>query len=196
MIIAIEHLEKEYGLWILYEYINASKLCNGHIIYTNIRSERISRILSRYGQVYKERINEIYREEDLIILDPEANEALTQGDIHSNTVIVIGGILGDHPPKKRTKKLLTSRMPRAKSRNLGRKQMSIDGAAYTAYQIARGVNYDQIHYIDGLEVEGMDWEITLPYRYPLKDGRPILSHTIRKILEEIGLFDEYWLKTL
>ena len=195
MKIAIEHLEEEYGLWIIYEYINASILCDGNIMYTNISIERVGRILARYGDVYKKKIEDIIDRERLIILDPEAPKTLSPSDINDETVIVVGGILGDHPPKKRTRKLLTEKIG-AEARNLGKKQMSIDGAAYTAYQIANGARLEEIEFIDGLDITGKDWEVTLPYRYPLRDGKPIISYTIKKILEEIGIFDEYWMRRL
>lgn len=195
MRIAIEHLEKDYSLWIIYEYINASILCGGNIIYTNIGNERVGRILARYGEVYREKIDEIYDRERIIILDPMAHKTLTPSDLRRDTVLVVGGILGDYPPRRRTKKLLTERI-KAETRNLGMEQMSIDGAAYTAYLIANGAKLDEIEFIDGLNIMGRDWEVTLPYRYPLKDGEPIISYTIKKILEEIGIFDEYWMKSL
>ncbi len=194
MKIAIEHLEEEYSLWIIYEYINASILCEGKIIYTNIDRERVARILSRYGEVYREKVDEIINPDNLIILDPEASKPLSPYEINRETVLVVGGILGDNPPRKRTKKLLTDRIE-TKARNLGEKQMSIDGAAYTAYLVANGMSLNQIPFIDGLEIVGRDWEVTLPYRYPLKNSRPILSPIIKRIIEEIGIFDEYWMRT-
>lgn len=196
MRIAIEHLELDYSLWLIYEYINASILIQGGIIYTNIDNERVKKILARYGEVYSESIKDLYRDIDLIILDPKAREELEPDDIDRETVIVVGGILGDNPPKGRTYKLLTSRIPWARSRNLGDKQMSIDGAVYTAYLISKGYRIKDIKFIDNLNIIGKDFEVILPYRYPLKENKPILSYTINKIVKEIGIFESYWMKTL
>lgn len=196
MRIAIEHLEVDYSLWIIYEYINASILSQRDIIYTNIGSERAKKILARYGKVYSESIKDLYRDGDLIILDPKAKEVLKPEDIEMGTVVVVGGILGDDPPMGRTYKLLTSRIPWARSRNLGNIQMSIDGAVYTAYLIVNGFRIEEIKFVDGLNIIGKDFEVTLPYRYPLKDGKPTLSTTIHKILEELGIFDQYWMRTI
>ena len=83
--IVIEHLEDCYSLWLLYEYINASTLVGrDNIIYSNIKSSRVRRILSRYGLVLDSRIGSIVREEDMIILDPSAPKTIEQRDIKYN----------------------------------------------------------------------------------------------------------------
>ncbi len=195
--IVIEHLEECYGPWLLYEYINASMLVGReNIIYSNIRSGRIRRILSRYGFVLDSSIGSIVKDEDMIILDPSAPKTIEQRDIKYNTYIVIGGILGADPPLGRTRELLTERHRGAKARNIGDKQFSIDGAAYVAYMLLNGLDLHDIEYIDDLTVQSEYSIVKLPYRYPLKNEVPIISKTIKTILSIEGPFSQYWTRKL
>ncbi|HEW93851.1 hypothetical protein DRN84_01600 [Candidatus Geothermarchaeota archaeon] len=195
--IVIEHLEDRYSLWLLYEYINASTLVGrDNIIYSNIKSSRVRRILSRYGLVLDYRIGSVVREEDMIILDPSAPKTIEQRDIKYNTYIVVGGILGTDPPLGRTRELLTGRYRGAKARNIGDKQFSIDGAVYVAYMLLNGFDLHDIEYIDDLTIQSEYSVVRLPYRYPLKDGIPIISKTIKTILPVEGPFSLYWTRKL
>ncbi len=193
--IVIEHLEESYSLWLIYEYINSALSIKGNVIYTNVKSERVSRILKRYGRVYSKRVDEIFNEKELIVLDPKAGETLEPGEA-KNKIIVVGGILGDYPPRGRTEELLSRRLENASKRNIGDKQLSIDGAVYTAYMILSGYRLDEIEYVDSPVIKGDDFEVTLPYRYPIKDGKPLISPVVEAIVKYLGVFDEYWLRTL
>ncbi len=193
--IAIEHLEPVYSLWLIYEYINASRFQRGGIAYTNIGNPRVRRILSRYGYVYKERIGDIVDKERLIILDPNAEKDIEYNEI-GDKILVIGGILGDNPPRGRTEKLLWSRYRGAIRRRMGIGQMSIDSSVYVASKILEGYSLNDIDFIEGLTIETDLDVIILPYRYPLENGEPIISPVIRKIIQFIGLFHEYWLRTI
>jgi len=195
--ICIEHLEDGYSLWLLYEYINASKLIGkDKMIYSNIRSERVYRILSRYGTVYKDRIKEHIDTSKIIILDPDADRELGYSDLIDIDCIVIGGILGDHPRKGRTRRLLSSFYYGSKTRNIGDEQYSIDGAAYMAFLILKGYRIDDIPRFNKLKIVKEDSVVELPYVYPIKDRKPIVSQIILKIIDKIGIFDDYWVKRL
>ncbi len=193
--IAIEHLEDEYSIWLILEYINAGVLLGGMIAYTNIKYDRIGRILKRYGYVYEERVGDLFHDDRLIILDPRAGKDLHPDEV-DDRILVIGGILGDHPPRGRTEKLLARRYPGALRRRLGKRQMSIDSAAYVAYIVSSGYSIEDIRYVDGLRIDTEDGEVVLPYRYPLRNREPIISPIILKIIRKIGIFDDYWLRTL
>lgn len=191
--IVVENMEETIGPWLLFEYINAAKLCKD-IMFTNICSDRLANILGRYGRVYRESFIHIIREKDVIVLDPSADKPLEPEDTVGRA-IVIGGILGDDPPKGRTKMLLTDRYG-LQSRNIGDKQYSIDGAVYVAHRISEGESLENIKYVDGLEIDAWDFTIQLPYRYPVERGRPLASPILTKILKHIGYLDEYWMREL
>jgi ribosome biogenesis SPOUT family RNA methylase Rps3 len=191
--IVIEHLEERITPWLLFEYINASRLVGrDKIIFSNIPPGRASRILSRYGEVYPRRIREYCDTRKIIILDLKAEKMLEKADIRAGDLIVIGGILGSHPPMGRTGRLLTRHYPGARVRSLGRIQFSIDGAAYVASLLASGRDLREIDIVYGLYIPSRDNDVILPYAYPIVGSRPIISRTLRRLLELLGPFDDYW----
>ncbi len=190
--IVIEHLEDHYSPWLIYEYIHAAQVSRCRIIYTNIGDTRVARILSRYGEVYSQHAWEVLPRESIMVLDPNAEETLSSREAGAYNLL-IGGILGDYPPRGRTRELLTEPLG-LPARSIGEGQYSIDGAVYVACQLQMGMELREIRYIDGLTVKGADHEVHLPYRYPVVEGRPLLSPVIRRILEVEGVFSEYWLR--
>jgi len=190
----IEHLEPTLSRWILIEYENAVRLV-GRIIITNVKNERDREILSKIAVVKSERACELY--DKAIILDPQASEELTPEDADKADVVVIGGILGDHPPRGRTKEMLTSTFKNPIARSIGPKQFSIDGAVFVAHMVLnRGYRLDEIEYVDGIilrrNVFGVEHTIELPYRYPIVNGRPLISDKLVEMLTtcEVELFEE------
>ena len=90
--------------------------------------------------------------------------------------VVIGGILGDHPPKGRTQKLVTAKLPSATVRSLGDEQFSIDGAVYLTKVVSEGKKLEEVSIKKGLTIRLNEYaEVYLPYAYPLKDGKPVIS---------------------
>jgi ribosome biogenesis SPOUT family RNA methylase Rps3 len=85
------------------------------------------------------------------LLDLRAKKALDHSDRQELNVLIFGGILGDHPPRDRTKPLrefLGDNM-----RHLGPVQMSTDTAILTSQIIlADGVELGQIPFVDAPEV--------------------------------------------
>ncbi len=190
-VVAIEHLEDELSPWLLLEYRHASLILGKNMIeYTNV-PRKYHRILSKYGAVHSGSVLEIYDHSKLLILDPASEKPLVRNDLDTVEAVVIGGILGDHPPKKRTHKLLSSKAPRAIRRNIGRGQYSIDGAVYVVYMVMNGYSLDEIHYVDGVKMEvkhdGITEEIILPFRYPLVNGNPLLAPGLKQLLEKGSL---------
>jgi len=195
--ICIEHLEESYSLWLLYEYINASKLIGrNNIIYSNISSGRIYRILSRYGKVYKNRLKYHVSTSKILVLDPDADIELKYSDLNDIEYIVVGGILGEHPRRGRTKKLLSNYYRDSKVRNIGDGQYSIDGAVYMAYLISNSMDIREIPKVNKLKIFSDGYITELPYIYPIRNGEPIISSVIMKIINEIGIFDEYWVREI
>jgi len=191
--IIIEHAEEVFSPWLIFEYINASKLIGkDKIIYSNIDNLRVRRILRRYGIVYEKRIRNYINERNLIILDPKAKKTLSSEEAINYDGIIVGGILGDHPPRGRTSSLISNYYPLSLKRNLGTEQLTIDGAAYTAYLIATGRRVEDIKFMYRIELNIDETTIVLPYKYPFRGGEIVLSETIKKILSLRGIFDDYW----
>ena len=203
--IAIEHLEPRLSKWILLEYSHVSKMIGrDKLHFTNVVNEKDRRILEKYGIVHKESIVELIQDrwDNILVLEPKANKLLKPKDfINGRNLIVIGGIMGDHPPRGRTYELLTSKMlskfhGKVKPVSLGKHQFSIDGAAYMAIQVFKGLTLDQIPIVVGVKIKvksyikGVEHEIYLPYTYPLINGKPLLAPGLREYLERAIVLEE------
>ncbi|MEM2321388.1 MAG: SAM-dependent methyltransferase [Candidatus Bathyarchaeia archaeon] len=188
MLFVIEHLEPEISKWLYLEYKHASKIVGeDRLVFTNVKKEDVN-ILSNLGIVKSESFIEIFNQRKVVILDPKAKERIKPEDLEKKEAIIIGGILGDHPPRGRTRKLITLRAPEAAARNLGKGQFSIDGAVYIAKMICEGFRLEDIPIKRGLYIKINERaEVHLPYVYPLKDGKPVVSEELLKYLvsEEI-----------
>lgn len=193
----IEHLEQEVSKWLYIEYEHASEIVGKErLVFTNVKGRDAS-ILSSLGIVRSESFIEIFDQRKVIILDPKAKEKLKPEDFWGKEAVIIGGILGDHPPRGRTRKLITSRAPEATARSLGRGQFSIDGAVYMAKIVYEGTRLEDIPVKRGLRVKLSERaEIYLPYLYPLKDGKPVISEKLLRYLtsEEIIADEEKLLR--
>ena len=197
-VIAIEHLENHASEWILLEYRHASSIYQPLVI-TNARCyyDTLSRITKTYKESILELEGELYTSQSrLVILDPLAKETLSYEDVENAEAIVVGGILGDHPPRGRTSKLLSSRTTRAKIRNLGSKQLSIDGAVYVASKIIEGKSLESIKFIDNPKVKiltpmGFELEVELPFTYPAIEDKPLLPPGFKELVSSRLLYEEY-----
>jgi ribosome biogenesis SPOUT family RNA methylase Rps3 len=174
LLFVIEHLEPRLSKWVLIEYEHASMIVGRkNLAFTSVK--RGFKTLQRLGKVYRESAVEIFDREDTIVLDPKAEEPLEPSDFDSASMVVVGGILGDHPPRGRTWSLITSKMKRARARSLGKCQFSIDGAVYMALKVASGVRLSEIPVANSLTLKCGDLEIRLPFCYPLVNGKPVIS---------------------
>jgi ribosome biogenesis SPOUT family RNA methylase Rps3 len=182
-------LEIEIGKWLYFEYAHASRIAGkDRLVFTNIKNPEDAKILSNLGLIRRESFIDIFSQDRIIILDPKAPQSLRPEDLRDIEAFIIGGILGDHPPKGRTRMLITSRAPFALSRNIGRGQFSIDGAVYVAKLVSEGVRLENIAVKKGLHIKlNKRAAIYLPYMYPLKDGKPVISDELTRYLisEEI-----------
>ncbi len=197
-VIAIEHLEDYTSEWLLLEYKHASSLYQPLVI-TNARCyyDILSKITKTYEKSILELEGELYTSQSkLIILDPLAPETLSHNDTKNAEIIVVGGILGDHPPRGRTYKLLSSRTTRALIRNLGSKQLSIDGAVYVASRIINGGDLKDIKFVDNPRIKtitpmGFELEIELPFTYPVVQGKPLFPRGFKELVSSRLLYEEY-----
>lgn len=169
--------------WLLYEYENASRIAGVDcLIFTNVSGVGAER-LRGLGEVRSEHVWEIFNPEELIILDPQSPRALQPEEARGKKAIVVGGILGDNPPRGRTRKLLTSRARGAASRNIGAWQFAIDGSVYVAKKVLEGYRLEAIPVKRRLAIKVSEHHsIMLPYAFPLHNGKPVINPKLVKYL--------------
>lgn len=200
--IIIEHCEEELSPWILLEYRHASIIYGREYLwFTNIPT-KYQKILSKYGKVRIESVLELIRRneiktEEVIVLDPKASRTLTYKDLSEAKYVIIGGILGDYPPKGRTWEYITSRIrENVKAFNIGENQYSIDGAVYYVEHLWRNKDMSGFKYVDGVILKTDHGEIKLPYRYPLVNDKPLLADGLEYYLKYRKIRDDIWLEII
>lgn len=181
-IIIIEHLEPELWPWCIIEYESISKMFSkSEIWFTNIKKD--GQKLSNLGKVFKKSVLDMNLE-DACVLDPDAKKTIDYEDSKKFKYFIIGGILGDYPPKKRTKVELTKKLSNAEARNMGKKQFSTDNAVYVLKNILNGGSMKNMSFQNKLTVKINNVEsIELPYYYPLVDGKPRISQKLLSYLK-------------
>jgi len=181
----IEHLEPELFEWCLIEYENISKIVGKeNLWFTNVGNKKKSdrKKLEKFGKVFSKSVKEMNLE-NACILDPESKKILKPKD--NFDYYIFGGILGDYPPRKRTKNQLTKFL-KAETRNISKEQMSTDNAVYTVKQIVeKGKNFNELNFVDNISVKINEFEsVELPYRYNLIKGKPLVSKKIKTYLRK------------
>ncbi|AFK23036.1 hypothetical protein [Pyrococcus sp. ST04] len=189
--LVIEHLE-EISEWLLLEYKHVAQWWGDKLIFTNVRPEE-RRILAEIGSVVSESITRLpFDRSKVIVLDLQAEEELKPEDIEEDTIIVVGGILGDAIPRGRTKKFITSKMSGVKVRHIGKPQFSIDGASIIAKLIADGKRLEEIEYEENPTIKLDEFsEITLHYAVPKLNGKLLLTPGLIELQKrELGYYEE------
>jgi ribosome biogenesis SPOUT family RNA methylase Rps3 len=178
--IVIEHLESKVWPWCIIEYESISKIIpKDNLWFTNVRDRK----LSKFGKVIDKSVLDLDIK-NVCILDPDAPKLLDSKDAKNFDYFIIGGILGDYPPRKRTKAELTLKMNGAESRNLGKKQFSTDNAVYVLKEIIEGKELRDIKFQNKLVLKINEIEsIELPYYYPLINGKPRISDKLINYLK-------------
>lgn len=176
----IEHLEPEVSEWCFIEYKHISRIIGkSNLIFTNIFLEKLKKL----GEVRKESVVSLNLN-NVCVLDPSAKETLKPEDKFD--YYVFGGILGDYPAQKRTKRLLSSKLKNVSLRNLSEKQMSTDTAVFVTKKILDGI--EDLKFIDEPEIvlkKGeIEERIKLPYRYVLKNNKPLIEKELIEYLKK------------
>jgi len=144
----IEHLEPKVYKWCTLEYAHISSFVGKkNLIFTNTKSTS----LKKFGKVIPKSVTKLDLEK-ACILDPEAKQTLTPTIAKKFDYFIFGGILGDDPPKIRTKDELTSKLS-FPSFNLGKHQMSTDTAVIVTKMITKGKRLSELKFKDGIEIE-------------------------------------------
>lgn len=180
MLFVIEHLEPKLSEWLFIEYSHAAQIVGRErLLITNVKKRSEFQKLARIANVERKSVHELFEQREIIVLDPRAKKGLSPADMKNRRAIVIGGILGEEPPKGRTEELLTMSLQEAVARNIGRHQFPIDGAVYVAKQVCSGKKLEEIPVKLGLEIEaGIGHSVILPYAYPIVEGKPLISQKL------------------
>lgn len=185
--------------WMMSEYGYVIKLFkNGgsSVLFTNVKSQRAREVLREMGaDVTESSVADLVIRGLLrcpLVLDPKAGEPLRPEDLAKTDSVIIGGIMGEHPPKGRTFREITSRLtPRAMARNLGRYQLTIAGAAYVLKRVAEGARLESLDIRFGLKftisVGGYEVIIELPYAFPYEGGKPVLPENYLEVVARRSL---------
>lgn len=196
-VLIVENLEPCPSPWLLTEYSYLTSLFPGRTVFTNVKHPRLKKELERIGRVHGISATEFTRVLDLrdvIVLDPAAEEPLTTEDVKECDAVVIGGIMGDYPPRGRTKELITDKLPEAKSRHLGKTQLTIAGAAYVLKKIEDGARLEDIEIREGLtftiSLGGAELTIELPYGFPVENGRLVLPKNYLEVVARRSVYYE------
>ncbi|MBI2451489.1 hypothetical protein HYV50_00250 [Candidatus Pacearchaeota archaeon] len=176
-IFVIEHLEQKIWKWCFFEYKNISKIVGKeNVWFTNLK--RGTGILRKYGKVIRKSVRE-FDLEKVCVLDPEAKKTLTPKEANKFDYFVFGGILGDYPSRKRTKKELTKFIKNARARSIGKEQLATDNAVYVVNEIVKGKKIGDLKFKNGVEIRINKIESTiLPYKYALVKGKPLVSRDL------------------
>ncbi len=180
----IEHLEPKLWPWCIIEYKHISKIVGkNNLLFTNLKKTDFKK-LNKYGKVSDNKARE-FSLKNACLLDPESKKTLTSKEAKKYSYFIFGGILGDYPPRKRTKSELTRFIKNTKIRNLGKHQLSTDNAVFVVKQLCNGKNLEDIKFQDEVEIKINKIESTiLPFKYPIVNGKPNISKELVKYLKK------------
>ncbi len=195
----VENMEPCLSPWLLAEYRYVAEIFGERLIITNVKDENMLRSLRTLAKATPTSLANFIKEHgisprNIIVLDPSAPKELKAEEIQSAEAVVIGGIMGDYPPRGRTRELITSKIPEAMARNLGKYQLTIAGTAYILREVEKGRPLNQLDIRYGLTHELRLNDITLvidlPYAFPFEDGKPVLPTDYLSIIGERSVYYE------
>ena len=175
----IEHLEPEIDDWIAIEYANiVRKVGPERLIITNIAETVLQQLaihgcdlqavgvrtypqsLLHYAGNTEQQQFVIPPENEIALLEMRTQYQLSPADGQVLKYVILGGILGDNPPRDRAGHLRESK--RFTLRHLGSKQMSVDTAAIVCSLIVDHKHeLDQLPYVDNPEIKTGDSDSAL-----------------------------------
>lgn len=181
-LLIIEHCEQELSKWLSLEYKNSVKIWGKNTFFTNVKDKKTYEALKNIGKVEKNNAKKFLKNKKCIILDPQAKKTLMTNDFSKIDAIIIGGILGYKKPKGRTKKLISDKY-NFETRNIGSKQLSIDGAVFVVKAISLGLRLKDIEITYEVEIVHDKIHSTiLPFGYPILDNKPMITPGIVELI--------------
>lgn len=193
----IEHFDDELYEWSLIEYRSVLQMTQQPVILTNLRGllGRTQEILPT-AHCYADSIAHMQVDPQRVcLLDMRAELSLTPEDKGLFDYYLFGGILGDHPPRDRTKQLRDCNYP---LRHLGLLQMPTNTALNVVKLIIEdSKRLEDLMFIDNPDIpinsEDCDETIEMEgFRY-LADanGEPIIEPELIPLLAKDLLDDEF-----
>lgn len=178
--LVVEHLES-LSEWVMLEYEHISKVWDCSVLFTNVKNKKEREVLEKLGKVEKRSVTGM--KGDIIVLDLRGEEDLKTEDIGPDTMLVIGGICGNFKPQGRTWDAITSKMPEAKVRRLGKIHLTTDTAAIAVRLIQTGKKISELKFTNELEIEiEKNASVELPYGYLMLDGKPLVTPGLIELL--------------
>ncbi|CAB4256003.1 similar to Saccharomyces cerevisiae YOR021C Putative protein of unknown function [Maudiozyma barnettii] len=197
----IEHMEEGFSEWVILEYAQVIRdLGSENLILSSLpegtTSDMIPKKLLDMGlqwttkdlsHIHEDIANvEHMKNGRVCLLDPRATTDLQPSEADEFDYFVFGGILGDHPPRDRTKELKEAYPDLLVGRRLGDKQMTTDTAIRTTQIIIRDqTKFEDIKFFDYPEFKFNKYEATeMPFRYVVdKKGKPILPDGMLELIK-------------
>jgi len=196
--VLIEHMEEKPTRWLLAEYAEAHEAAaraGMTLLVTGVRDPALQSLLSNMGIPWEEgHAWELADRPGTIVLDMWAARDLEPVEAGAACCFVVGGIMGDYPPRMRGA-LLTGMFDWASTRRMGREQMTIHTAVWAVGLVASGTPVNRLPLAVGgvVEVETPMGRVSveLPYAYPRgEDGRPRVPERVARILARGVVWDE------
>ncbi|KAJ3032162.1 UNVERIFIED_CONTAM: hypothetical protein HDU68_000001 [Siphonaria sp. JEL0065] len=177
----VEHLEEGLSEWVQLEYSNMIKqVGKGNLILANMTPATIELVPQhiREGAVCTQETALKYAGgiEKVLLLDPSATQELGPEDGKPEAgfeYLLFGGILGDDPPRDRTKEL---RVQGFAGRHLGNYQMTTDTAVLVSRRVVEGgFKLSELTFVDKPDLQlDLHQSVEMPFRYLVEDGKPVL----------------------
>lgn len=177
----IEHLEPKLFEWCMIEYRHISGIVGKeNLVFTNLNKTQAAK-LKALGECSIKKAGELGLKR-VCVLDPAADKTLSPSDKEKFYYLVFGGILGDNPPRARTKEELE--MPGAERRNIGKEQFPTDNAVAVCKRIIDGTPMDRLGFMENISVDIAPGEaIDFPFKYLVVKGKPLISEELIEYLK-------------
>ncbi|KAG0174806.1 hypothetical protein DFQ28_004457 [Apophysomyces sp. BC1034] len=194
----IEHMEDDMHEWCVLEYKHMLlNLGPDHLYFSSLTEKCLNESMPeelKKAHCHTEDVLNLPNVDpkDVCLLDPSATKELAPEDGDLFKYFLFGGILGDDPPKDRTKEL---RKLGFEGRRLGPVQMTTDTAVNVTKRVVEDrIPLDEVPYIDHPEIRFSRHEsVTMPFRYiaetktiTTKDGQ---QKTVKKPLMPPGMLE-------
>ena len=195
-LIAVHVLEEKPSRWLVEEIVESCRFASLRGLgfkAVNVVDPRLQAELARRGVPWSWGYVDALRG-NCILLDLRAERRLEPWEAAAAEAIIVGGIMGDNPPRGRTYILASQYYTGCARRSLGPAQLSIDGAVKVASLVAGGTSLDEIEVVEGLTVEVETplgrVEVELPFGYPRYKGSLLKPAFLEELLSRGILWDE------
>ncbi|MDM7274961.1 MAG: hypothetical protein P3X22_002400 [Thermoprotei archaeon] len=187
--IVIDNMEAYVSRWLIAEYSEASRVAEErgvNLYVAGLVPGELESILAKRGVRILREAESLCNRPDAVLLDMRAPKTLDPMEAEGASCFIVGGIMGDRPPRGRTI-LLYHKYPYAARRNLGTLQLSVDGTVKVLTKILSGTPMSEIKVVYPVKLAinspmGLV-EVELPFAYPVERGEPWIPGEVVKLLK-------------